>query len=75
LSERSEASGPPPPEVLEVAGWATRRPRTVFAGCRRLTGWERSIEAGTAVVPKASEAFAAGKENGPMSAPNTRSQR
>ena len=77
---RLETSVPPsaaPVDVAagDVAGWLPP-PRTALSACGRASGaGERSIAAATVERAKASEAFAAGNEIGPASAPNTRSQR
>jgi hypothetical protein len=71
---------PPPSSALtgagaSVAGWLPP-PRTLLSGWGLTSGaGERSIAVETVVLPKAAEAFAAGKEMGPASAPKTRSQR
>ena len=76
---RLETSVPPSALVDvaagDVAGWLPP-PRTALSACGRASGaGERSIAAATVERAKASEAFGAGNEIGPASAPNTRSQR
>jgi len=72
-----ETSVAPPSSAagVVVAGWLPPPPTVLSGGGRASGAGEVSISAGTVDLPKAAERLAAGKDSGPASAPNTRSQR